>query len=85
MEQLNNHGLDALVWVAKYYQNNVSSDQLRHAIGMQTLSPTEWEIRECAQTLGYETELIAAQYTQLSTLPLPALIYINGFWQVISQ
>ena len=85
MEQLNNHGLDALVWVAKYYQNNVSSDQLRHAIGMQTLSPTEWEIRECAQTLGYETELIASQYTQLSTLPLPALIYINGFWQVISQ
>ncbi len=41
MEQLNNHGLDALVWVAKYYQNNVSSDQLRHAIGMQALSPTE--------------------------------------------
>ncbi|MEX0422470.1 type I secretion system permease/ATPase [Providencia rettgeri] len=85
MEQLNNHGLDALVWVAKYYQNNVSSDQLRHAIGMQTLSPTEWEIRECAQTLGYETELIAAQYKQLRTLPLPALIYIDGFWQVISQ
>lgn len=85
MEQLNNHGLDALVWVAKYYQNNVSSDQLRHAIGMQTLSPTEWEIRECAHTLGYETELITAQYTQLSTLPLPALIYVAGFWQVISQ
>ncbi|MDH2379145.1 type I secretion system permease/ATPase [Providencia rettgeri] len=85
MEQLNNHGLDALVWVAKYYQNNVSSDQLRHAIGMQTLSPTEWEIRECAQILGYETELIAAQYKQLRTLPLPALIYIDGFWQVISQ
>ncbi|EPG7576018.1 type I secretion system permease/ATPase [Providencia rettgeri] len=85
MEQLNNHGLDALVWVAKYYQNNVSSDQLRHAIGMQTLSPTEWEIRECAHTLGYETELITAQYAQLSTLPLPALIYIDGFWQVISQ
>ncbi|ENU1228529.1 type I secretion system permease/ATPase [Providencia rettgeri] len=85
MEQLNNHGLDALVWVAKYYQNTVSSDQLRHAIGMQTLSPTEWEIRECAHTLGYETELITAQYAQLSTLPLPALIYIDGFWQVISQ
>ncbi|MBN6362274.1 type I secretion system permease/ATPase [Providencia huaxiensis] len=85
MEQLNNYGLDALVWVAKYYQNNVSSDQLRHAIGMQTLSPTEWEIRECAHTLGYETELITAQYTQLSTLPLPALIYVAGFWQVISQ
>ena len=85
MEQLNNHGLDALVWVAKYYQNNVSSDQLRHAIGMQTLSPTEWEIRECAHTLGYETELITARYTQLITLPLPALIYIDGFWQVISQ
>lgn len=85
MEQLNNHGLDALVWVAKYYQNNVSSDQLRHAIGMQTLSPTEWEIRECAHTLGYETKLIAVQYTQLKTLPLPALIYIDGFWQVISQ
>lgn len=85
MEQLNNHGLDALVWVAKYYQSNVSSDQLRHAIGMQTLSPTEWEIRECAQILGYETELIAAQYKQLRTLPLPALIYIDGFWQVISQ
>ncbi|MEQ5201656.1 type I secretion system permease/ATPase [Providencia rettgeri] len=85
MEQFNNHGLDALVWVAKYYQNNVSSDQLRHAIGMQTLSPTEWEIRECAHTLGYETELITARYTQLITLPLPALIYIDGFWQVISQ
>ncbi|MBZ3682103.1 MULTISPECIES: type I secretion system permease/ATPase [Providencia] len=85
MEQLNNHGLDALVWVAKYYQNNVSSDQLRHAIGMQTLSPTEWEIRECAHTLGYETELITAQHIQLSTLPLPALIYVAGFWQVISQ
>ncbi|MDH2366738.1 MULTISPECIES: type I secretion system permease/ATPase [Providencia] len=85
MEQFNNHGLDALVWVAKYYQNNVSSDQLRHAIGMQTLSPTEWEIRECAHTLGYETKLIAVQYTQLKTLPLPALIYIDGFWQVINQ
>ncbi|EPI2106522.1 MULTISPECIES: type I secretion system permease/ATPase [unclassified Providencia] len=85
MEQFNNHGLDALVWVAKYYQNNVSSDQLRHAIGMQTISPTEWEIRECAHTLGYETELITARYTQLITLPLPALIYIDGFWQVISQ
>lgn len=85
MEQFNNHGLDALVWVAKYYQNNVSSDQLRHAIGMQTLSPTEWEIRECAHTHGYETKLIAVQYTQLKTLPLPALIYIDGFWQVINQ
>ncbi|HGM9948091.1 TPA: type I secretion system permease/ATPase [Providencia rettgeri] len=85
MEQFNNHGLDALVWVAKYYQNNVSSDQLRHTIGMQTLSPTEWEIRECAHTLGYETELITTRYTQLITLPLPALIYIDGFWQVISQ
>ncbi|MEY0597306.1 type I secretion system permease/ATPase [Providencia alcalifaciens] len=85
MEQINNHGLDALVWMANYYQKNVSTDQLRHSIGMQTLSPTEWEIRECANTLGYETELIAIPYTQLATIPLPALIYTQGSWQILQQ
>lgn len=83
MEPINNYGLDALVWVAKYYQNNVSVDQLRHAIGMQVISPTEWEIRECAHVLGYETELITTQYRHLDTVPLPALIFIDGSWQVL--
>ncbi|WP_369308199.1 type I secretion system permease/ATPase [Providencia rettgeri] len=85
MEQINNHGLDAIVWMANYYHKNVTSDQLRHAIGMQTLSPTDWEMRECAHILGYETELIALSYSKLEQIPLPALVYINGIWQVLHQ
>lgn len=85
MEQINNNGLDALVWVAKYYHKNVTADQLRHAIGMQTISPTEWEIRECAHTLGYETELMTSSYSKLAHIPLPALVYISGTWQILYQ
>lgn len=85
MEQINNHGLDALVWMANYYHKNVSADQLRHAIGMQNTSPTDWEMRECAHMLGYETELVALPYSKLEHIPLPALAYIKGTWQVLHR
>ncbi|HEC8327811.1 TPA: type I secretion system permease/ATPase [Providencia rettgeri] len=85
MEQINNHGLDALVWMANYYHKNVSADQLRHAIGMQKTSPTDWEMRECAHMLGYETELVALPYSKLEHIPLPALAYIKGTWQVLHR
>lgn len=85
MELINNNGLEAVVWVANYYQKNVTKEQLRHAIGMQTISPTEWEIRECAHMLGYETELVSIPHSQLDLLPLPALVYVEGTWQVLSR
>ncbi|MCW2258362.1 ATP-binding cassette subfamily B protein RtxE [Providencia alcalifaciens] len=81
----NNYGLEALVWIANYYQKNVTKDQLIHAIGMQSISPTNWEIRECAHITGYETELITLDKPLLADIPLPALICLNECWLVLSK
>ncbi|EKT61812.1 type I secretion system permease/ATPase [Providencia burhodogranariea] len=81
----NNYGLEALVWIANYYQKNVTKDQLMHSIGMQSISPTDWEIRECAHISGYETSLLALDKPILTDIPLPALICLNGYWLVLSK
>ena len=85
MEQMNNNGLEAIVWIANYYKKNVTKEQLRHAIGLQATLPTEWDIRECAHTLGYETELISLSHSQLNSLPLPALVYFEGMWKILDS
>ncbi|EMN4131347.1 MULTISPECIES: type I secretion system permease/ATPase [Providencia] len=81
----NNSGLEALVWIANYYQKNVTKDQLMHAIGMHALSPTDWELRECAHIIGYETEITLLDTSNIHDVPLPALIYLNGFWRILSK
>lgn len=81
----NNYGLEALVWIANYYQKNITPDQLMHAIGMQSISPTDWEIRECAHITGYETELITLDKPLLVDIPIPAMICLNGCWFVLSK
>ncbi|WP_353244521.1 type I secretion system permease/ATPase [Providencia sp.] len=85
MEQMNNNGLEAIVWIANFYKQNVTKEQLRHAIGLQTVSPTEWDIQECAHTLGYETELISVSHSQLNILPLPVLIYFEKEWAILDK
>lgn len=59
MEQIKNNGLEALVWIVGYFKKNVTVEQLAHSIGMQAASPTEWELRECAHNIGYETHCIS--------------------------
>lgn len=81
----NNYGLEALIWVANHYQKSLTKDQLMHAIGMRTTSPTNWELRECAHITGYETELLKLNKQQFAHLPLPALVDINGCWFVLSK
>ncbi|BBG61759.1 Alpha-hemolysin translocation ATP-binding protein HlyB [Providencia rustigianii] len=85
MEAINNHGLEALVWIANHYQKNVTKEQLMHAIGMQTISPTDLELRECAQVIGYETQQVSLTYQQLAQIPLPALIFIDQQWHILTQ
>lgn len=86
MEKIdNNYGLEALIWVANHYQKSLTKDQLMHAIGMSTTSPTDWELRECAHITGYETELIKFNKQQLASLPLPALIEVHGCWFILSK
>lgn len=82
---MNNNGLEAIVWIANFYKQNVTKEQLRHAIGLQTVSPTEWDIQECAHTLGYETELISVSHSQLNILPLPVLIYFEKEWAILDK
>ncbi|WP_283125448.1 type I secretion system permease/ATPase [Providencia stuartii] len=81
----NNYGLEALIWVANHYQKSLTKDQLMHAIGMNSVSPTNWELRECAHITGYETELLELHKQQFTHLPLPALVDINGCWFVLSK
>ncbi|MBG5881534.1 type I secretion system permease/ATPase [Providencia alcalifaciens] len=85
MEQQNNNGLEALIWIANHFQKNVTQEQLMHAIGMQNDSPTDFEIRQCAQIIGYETELISLTRQQMQDIPLPALVLINQRWHIITQ
>ncbi|AIN65296.1 type I secretion system permease/ATPase [Providencia stuartii] len=80
-----NYGLEALVWVANHYQKNVTKDQLMHAIGMSSDSPTDWELRECAHIIGYESELDDLDKQQIANLPLPALIRIHDVWWVLAN
>ncbi|MED5672827.1 cysteine peptidase family C39 domain-containing protein, partial [Enterobacter hormaechei] len=80
-----NYGLEALVWVANHYQKNVTKDQLMHAIGMSSESPTDWELRECAHIIGYESELDDLDKQQIANLPLPALIRIHDVWWVLAN
>lgn len=81
----NNGGLEALVWVANFYQKNVTKGQLMHAIGMHSTSADDWELRECAHIIGYETELVTTTDPQLTDYPLPALICIDEQWFVLSN
>ena len=85
MEQQNNNGLEALVWIADHFQKNVTQGQLMHAIGMQNDSPTDLELRECAQIIGYETQLVSLTQQQIQDIPLPALVLINQRWHIITQ
>lgn len=85
MEQQSNNGLEALVWIVNHFQKNVTQGQLMHAIGMQNDSPTDFEIRQCAQIIGYETELISLTRQQMQDIPLPALVLINQRWHIITQ
>ncbi|EKT58417.1 type I secretion system permease/ATPase [Providencia sneebia] len=81
----NNYGLDGLVWIANHYQKSVTKDQIMHSIGMQSISPTQWELREAAHVLGYETELISVEVQELANIPLPALIYVHERWFIFSR
>ncbi len=85
MEQRNNNGLEALVWIANHFQKNITQGQLMHAIGMQGDSPTDLELRECAQIIGYETQHVSLTQQQMQNIPLPALILINQRWHIITQ
>ncbi|MGJ3354401.1 type I secretion system permease/ATPase [Providencia sp. Je.9.19] len=85
MEQINNNGLEALVWIANHFQKNVTVDQLTHAIGMQSYSPTDWELKQCAHTLGYETQSVLLTQLQLADIPLPALICIDSTWFILTH
>ena len=85
MEQINNNGLESLVWMANHFQKNVTVDQLMHAIGMQTSSPCDWELRECAHSLGYETQSVFLTQQQLNNIPLPALIYLDEVWYILTK
>ncbi len=84
MEQINNNGLESLVWIANHYQKNVTVGQLAHAIGLQSHSPTDWELKQCAHTLGYETQATLLTIHQLANIPLPALICINDNWHILT-
>ena len=85
MEQIKNNGLEALVWIVGYFKKNVTVEQLAHSIGMQAASPTEWELRECAHNIGYETHCISITQQKLQYIPLPALIYIDNAWHILDK
>ncbi len=81
----NNYGFEALVWVANHYQKSVTTDQLMHSIGMHSISPTHWDLRESAHILGYETALSTLEKHELSYIPLPALVYIQNRWFILTN
>ncbi|UNH40414.1 type I secretion system permease/ATPase [Moellerella wisconsensis] len=80
---IHNQGLKVLIWVADYYKKSITEDQLIHALGMNSDIPTDWQLRECADLIGLETEYALINQHQFEHLPLPAVIKIDHSWQIL--
>jgi ATP-binding cassette, subfamily B, bacterial HlyB/CyaB len=68
------HGLAALVNIARFHGIAADADQLRHAAGTGASAFTESELIRCARRIGLKARSVVFRPERLDGTPLPAMV-----------
>ncbi|WP_114786216.1 type I secretion system permease/ATPase [Vibrio tetraodonis] len=81
----NNWGIEAVVYAGQKFHKKSTSEQLKSALGTHHPQLTDMETREVASYIGLKSQITKVIGSKLNTLPLPALIYLDNRWKVITE
>ncbi|MDR0219278.1 MAG: type I secretion system permease/ATPase [Enterobacteriaceae bacterium] len=91
---INNQALDCAIWLGKHFHHVADSKQLHHALGLDSLLLTDWQLREALDAVGLHSKfdyltadhaaIVRSKRDRAATLPMPALIELEQRWWVLT-
>ncbi|MGJ0579204.1 type I secretion system permease/ATPase [Xenorhabdus bovienii] len=81
----NNHALDCVAYLGTQFHKVASVRQLHHALGLDSLTLTDWQLREAIDAIGLHSKFDRLTADTAATLPLPALIELDQCWWVLLE
>ncbi len=79
----NNRALECVAYLGKQFHKVADARQLHHALGLDSLQLTDWQLREAADAIGLHSKFDLLTSETAATLPLPALVELEQCWWVL--